>query len=183
MWRETKVSILLMKTVNKKQDPVQRWVSVKHCLLITWKFSFALLTGHTFPPEFPTRSTFRRCVTRDKGFLFIYNPLFLFNQHPQGNWNPCAWPACQCPIMGTPPNSPLYRSMVWPTCLGSHSNHVPTWSWKVFPVLLIMLSTSGHSSLSAFEGLTLNSVLNNNLLTNTLIVEHCDRLRFRDCCW
>lgn len=139
-------------------------VSVKHCLLITSEFSFAPLTGHTFLPEFPTRSTFRRCVTWDKGFLFAL-PIIL----------------CICSIISPRevkalvPDQPV-SALLWASHERSTlSEHGLTNLFRVTKQQCSHLELVDISSFvkyviccwppspSALEGLTLNSLLNNTL--------------------
>lgn len=127
-------------------------------------FPFAPLTGHTFLPEFPTRSTFRRCVTWDKGFLFALHIIL-----------------CICSIISPRevkalvPDQPV-SALLW----GSHkrstlSEHGLTNLFRVTQQQCSHLELVDISSFvkyviccwppspSALEGLTLNSLLNNTL--------------------
>lgn len=106
------------------------------------------------------------------------NPLYLIHLSvPQERGVPYAPAACQCPVTGTPLTSPLCQRVAWPfrgTCPQrpcSQLVHYP--SSQVCCQALLTPLEDLHSVPA--HGIR-------HLLTNLLVIENCDRLRFSDCC-
>lgn len=80
----------------------------------------------------------------------------------------------QLPVpTGTLLNHSLHQSLVWPTP-GARASALSPGASSPFP-----------ECCQALEGLHWVPVygIRQKLLTNILVIENCDRLSFRDCCW
>lgn len=109
---------------------------------------------------------------------------------PKDTGDPCAWPTCLDPVIGTPLNSQTYQRMVLGCALTAYPSQIPYISLEteapfwISPLLVGILSVLSSYWLSVAaralnEGLALNSLQNNTFfffLTNAVIIVNCNRL-------